>query len=223
MKKIVSLLGAGVISCTHVSSLDSLIEESWNATIENKTITIDKEGNTYENKGTGYIDGCLYKTVNHVVDHNSTATMTPFGMIEIPYEKKVEKTYVENVELEEVVKDKENDVAIFRLPKELCDKIGNKGFKDSNEVKIGMEVHIVGNPSLTGKTYRKTYVSRLEPPIETMPDYEGTFGLGVPCIGGDSGSRVFNNTNETIGLVRASAAGVCYVQRISYWNEHGIR
>lgn len=185
----------------------------WNSVQFNKTETIEADGNTHVQEGTGFVFGDKYITLDHVVNLNELRIPTPWGIITRTIEKKQETTYVDKIPLEKIESSDQTDVAVFKLPYELCVKYCNEGMPVNTSPKLGEEIYWVGHPGLSGKTLRFGRISRLDNPSDE-PKYEGSFGLSTYCVGGDSGSPAFNSRAELIGVVQGGHSQVCYVKPI---------
>lgn len=231
----IGVLGVGVVIAGSSASADVLLipeqqfEQAKSVILFNKTITTGKAGENdfnYEQKGTGFVYGDKYITVDHVVStYNYTYHyMAPWGPEQgtAPIVEREEKTFVlipgeGEFELEEIINDRERDMAVFQLPQEVCDlgycdKI--YPYKLKKDVKIGDEVYWSANPGNQGHHYRKSYVSRLENlPSLTKDIYnssgltdsmiQNSIGLGTHIIQGSSGNPVFDNeTGALVGVIK---------------------
>src|SRR3990167_6584333 len=103
-------------------------QKSSDIVLFNTTRTHYKEGKNIDSiytNGTGFVVGCKYYTVDHVVSQYNIQIESPFGIIYKTFERLKEDTFVENEKLEEIVNNKNNDVAIFSLTTNLCKKYKN--------------------------------------------------------------------------------------------------
>ena len=196
-------------------------QKSSDIVLFNTTRTHYKEGKNIDSiytNGTGFVVGCKYYTVDHVVSQYNIQIESPFGIIYKTFERLKEDTFVENEKLEEIVNNKNNDVAIFSLTTNLCKKYKND-IKFSYDIQLGQEVYYIGNPNLTGKTLRHSRISRLSPPDNVSIEYKDSIGLDTYVIKGDSGSPVFNINGEVIGVIQSFYGGIGYFKPIKQFIE----
>jgi S1-C subfamily serine protease len=175
----------------------------------------DGEVITAELEGTGVLVLDRYIiTVSHAVSHDSLQVemVTPMGIqrIDVPAEKLCEETYLNlggsRIRLEEVVKGKEDDIAIFKVPDGLQlvsfpYEIGN-----SDELQVGHFIYVIGNPMNYGINVREGIVSSLVAPeaiAAILPRYDNAFMISNGVNPGDSGTPVIairDGKYELVGL-----------------------
>lgn len=185
------------------------IEFAWNIVVPNNTISTFTNMNgaeeTREWGGTGFVVGDKYVTLDHVVSLHGDEIDTPFGSVDIPVQRREEKTYIEGVELISIEENPQTDIAVFQLPEELCKKYCNEGVPFCSDIYVGLDVFWIGNPENTGKIFRSGKVGRtLLPTAASLEGIEGAIGLGTYVIPGDSGSPVFNAKGELLGVIQFS-------------------
>ena len=207
-----------------------IIKNSMDAVVFNRTITYEKSDNKtsdnksdnkaveYKTNGTGFVMGDKYYTVDHVVSKYEKMLVSGALTLVVPVEREKEITSIDDIPLEEIVNDKNADVAVFRLPKELCAKYCNDLAYSTEPLEIGQQVYFIGNPNNTGKVFRMARIGRLE--SERMKgEYAGAIGLDTYIIPGDSGSPVFNMQGKIIGAIQAFSGGMGYFKPIKQFIE----
>lgn len=185
------------------------IEFAWKIVVPNNTIStftnINGDEETREWGGTGFVVGDKYVTLDHVVSLHEDEIDTPFGSLDIPVQRREEKTYIDEVELISIEENQQTDIAVFQLPEELCKKYCNEGVPFGSDIYIGLDVFWIGNPENTGKTFRYGKIARTSLSVAIpMEGIEGAIGLGTYAIPGDSGSPVFNAKGELLGVIQFS-------------------
>jgi len=188
----------------------------------------DGEVITVELDGAGVlIFGEYILTVNHAVSQDSfqVEMLTPVGIqrIDVPAEKLSEHTYLKlddsRIELEEVVKGKEDDIAIFKVPDSLhlnCFpyKIGN-----SDELEVGNFIYVIGNPMNYGINVREGIVSSMMAPeaiAVILPRFENAFMISNGVNPGDSGTPVIAIRDGRYELVGLSQGIFTNAQNLSW-------
>ena len=188
----------------------------------------DGEVITAELDGAGVlIFGDYILTVNHAVSQDSLQVemLTPMGIqrIDVPAEKLSEHTYLKlddsRIELEEVVKGKEDDIAIFKVPDGLhlnCFpyKIGN-----SDELEVGNFIYVIGNPMNYGINVREGIVSSMMAPeaiAAILPRFENAFMISNGVNPGDSGTPVIAIRDGRYELVGLSQGIFTNAQNLSW-------
>ena len=162
-----------------------------------------------ENIGCGIILKGKYVTMAHItniefvkegnyitIDNKRIIRMLPGSKLE----KKVE---LYGHELKELAL---NDVAIYKLPQELKNKLRIQEFpcKPKTKISLGEKVYIIGNPELEGSNIREARISDkdgFDSVEETNNQKKNSlFGVSMEVIPGDSGTPIVNENYELIGL-----------------------
>ena len=141
-----------------------------------------------------------------------------------PKKEKKEFEDVETVKLykqklESLILKPENDVAIYRLPRELR-HLPDFPCKVSTNISLGEEVYVLGNPLNRGNNIRKGEITTLEGCRGTETELnlgkrETFFGFNAPIAQGDSGCPIVNKNFELVGLVSFQLRGkFSYAKRI---------
>ncbi len=186
------------------------VETAWNIVVPNKTVLtfnnpISGLEETIEGEGTGFVVGDKYITLDHVTSLYEKEIDGPLGPITMPIERLEEKTYINDIELTPVIESPETDIAVFQLPKELCQKYCNEGVNISSELYVGLDVFWIGNPGNSGKVLRYGKIGRIDLPADIpLEGVDSAIGLNTYVIPGDSGSPVFNTKGELLGVVQFS-------------------
>ena len=149
--------------------------------------------------GEGYIIGLTHAT-------RLKATMlfrTPFGLI--PSSRKIisEKFYIGKKEIKLI--GSIDDITIF-YHKDYQKAISAK-WGDSDLVKLGDKVLIIGNSYSIGYNVKDGVISMLEVNHPRLPNAKNAFMISAPVNGGDSGSPLLikrANILEIIGIVNAN-------------------
>ncbi|MBU0792002.1 MAG: S1C family serine protease [Gammaproteobacteria bacterium] len=147
--------------------------------------------------GMGIVVKNHYLTMAHIVDFSKRRTRTPFGIMEFDQEVLNQKVSVNKKELEQIIVDTENDIAIYKLPKDL--ELKEFPCKPTSKRKLGDEVFLIGNPYLQGWNIRRGYISDLDD-YGNQPKGRKCFGINFSGIPGDSGTPVVNSKYELLGL-----------------------
>lgn len=162
---------------------------------------------------TAIVNGQYLITCNHVVNRGKFFYDFGFCRKEAPgYEKKSETTYLrwggKEVELEVILKDKENDVAIFKVPdgyqlNSLPCKLGN-----SDELEKGNFLYLVGVPGNLGVNIREGIYSTNKVPdlkFTNIPNLriksENSFMVSCGLNPGDSGTMIIGIRDGQYELV----------------------
>ena len=171
-----------------------------------------KEELIKENIGCGIILRGRYITMAHITNINTTKQgdyliIEDTRIIKMPPESKLEKKVrLYGYELKELVLNPKNDVAIYRLPQELRDKLQIQEFPCRPETKInlGEKVYIIGNPQLEGNNVRESRISDKDGFNSIKKTFDqkknSFFGIDSALIPGDSGAPIVNEKYELIGL-----------------------
>lgn len=177
--------------------------------------------------GYGIVLNNMYLTLAHIHDISLYGFGKPFSTFRIPDKVKSKKTELYGKELEELVYDTKNDLAIYRLHPNLQNKVKFLSFpcNPSTKISLGEEIYLIGNPRLTGNNIRKGYISDLNGFNGIKKDFDvgkksTFFGIDTMIMPGDSGTPVINANFELLGLCAISFYGLGYVKKIGeYLNE----
>jgi S1-C subfamily serine protease len=166
-------------------------------------------------------------TVSHAVSHDSLQVemLTTMGIqnIDVPAEKLSEKTYLNlngsRISLEEVVKGKEDDIAIFKLSDDLQLNSFPYEIGNSDELQVGDFIYVVGNPMNYGINVREGIVSSLVAPeaiAAILPRFENAFMISNGVNPGDSGTPVVAIRDGKYELVGLSQGIFTNAQNLSW-------
>lgn len=153
-------------------------------------------------------------TVNHAVsqDNLQVEMISPVGVqnIDVPSEKLNEHTYLKlngtRIALEEVVKGKDDDIAIFKVPDGLALNSFPYDIGNSDDLQVGNFIYVIGNPMNYGINVREGIVSSMIAPeaiAAILPRYENAFMISNGVNPGDSGTPVIairDGQYELVGL-----------------------
>ncbi len=166
-------------------------------------------------------------TVSHAVSQNSLQAelLTPMGIqsIEVPAEKLSEYTYLNlnggRIKLEQVVKGKEDDIAIFKVPD--CFQLNSFPYEigNSDELQVGHFIYVIGNPMNYGINVREGIVSSMMAPeaiAAILPRYENAFMISNGVNPGDSGTPVVAIRDGQYELVGLSQGIFTNAQNLSW-------
>ena len=166
-------------------------------------------------------------TVNHAVSQENLQVemITPVGVqsIDVPSKKLSEHTYLKlngtRIELEEVVKGKDDDIAIFKVP----DGLGLNSFPydigNSDDLQVGNFLYVIGNPMNYGINVREGIVSSMIAPeaiAAILPRYENAFMISNGVNPGDSGTPVIAIRDGQYELVGLSQGIFTNAQNLSW-------
>lgn len=144
-------------------------------------------------RGMGVVYDNYVLTVDHIVSQYGLQIQSPFGVMEIDFEKLKETTTLDGKVLEEIVNEKEKDIAVFKLPPNLIRNSYPFSLGDTDKLQYGQEILLIGNPALSGFNVREGIVSRK---VEN-----NRFAISANIVPGDSGTIVVDrNTFELLGL-----------------------
>ena len=175
-----------------------------------------EEDRIKENQGYGIIINQQYYTFAHIFEKEEMIK-TPFGYIKIPLDVKEEEHTIYGKKLEKVVCDYEKDIAIFNLSSDL--NLPNFPAEPSDELFLGDEVYIVGNPSLEGPNIRKANISRVNALGVNGEKNAGYFGVDKIIIPGDSGTPVVSKDFKLLGLSSFVKWDLGYIKKIGEFNK----
>ena len=177
-----------------VSAIQKVIN-SYEILVTNTKYRLTKEGEIEKAQrgGIGIVINNYIISLNHIVSMDSIVFNTPFGLVAQEIFKEKEETTLDDIVLKEVVKDKEQDIAVFKVYDEY---IGDKfpfALGDSDKIQYGQEVLLIGNPQLQGINVREGIVSS---------KVKGNgFYVSANITHGDSGSALIDrHTFELLGL-----------------------
>ena len=166
-------------------------------------------------------------TVSHAVSHDSlqAEVLTPMGVqsIEVPAEKLSEHTYLNldggRISLEEVVKGKDDDIAIFKIPD--CLDLNSFPYEigNSDELQVGHFIYVIGNPMNYGINVREGIVSSMMAPeaiAAILPRFENAFMISNGVNPGDSGTPVVAIRDGQYELVGLSQGIFTNAQNLSW-------
>jgi S1-C subfamily serine protease len=166
-------------------------------------------------------------TVNHAVSHDSLQVemVTPAGVqtIDVPAEKLSEHTYLNlngsRIRLEELTKGKEDDIAIFKVPDGL--KLASFPYKigNSDDLRVGHFIYVIGNPMNYGINVREGIVSSMIAPeaiSAVLPRFENAFMISNGVNPGDSGTPVIAIRDGQYELVGLSQGIFTNAQNLSW-------
>ena len=151
--------------------------------------------------GHGLIMGDYIITNDHIVTMHGIEYRTPFGTQLIIVDKQSEETMLKGSVLENIAKDRETDMAIFKLP-DSYQKPKPARFGDDDKLELLDKLYLVGDPFDRDYVVRPGYLGKKD--IINIPT---DFGMvkGKVFTGqvspGDSGSPLLNDKGEVIGLV----------------------
>ena len=172
--------------------LDS-IEKAIESFVFMHTKTTDKSGQVYEQDGFGVAYERFILTLNHIVSQDEIVTPTPFGRMTYYIDKEKEETTLGGVTIESIVKDKEKDIAVFRLPYAYRGESYPFGLGDSDKIRYTQEILLIGNPAYAGFNVREGIVSGKV--------QDGMFAVSANISGGDSGTiTVDRHTFQILGI-----------------------
>lgn len=153
-------------------------------------------------------------TVEHLVAQHELVLQTPLGPIEPPVKKMAEKTFIlwegEAHPLRPIYKNRADDVVLFELPKGVRPPSFPHPLGDSDELRVGNFIYVVGNPLNLGVNVREGIVSALKAPrmvsrIEAKE--ENAFMVSNGLMPGDSGAPVIairDGRYELVGLCQGT-------------------
>jgi len=199
------------------------------ATFETVTHFVNEEDPKIKSEhkmiGTGVvIKGKYILTVEHVVGQDGYYIRGPFGKMKLPgwtLEKRVVTllAHGERVPLKVLYRNREIDLALMELPKGVTATSFPGKIGDSDDLKVGNFVYLVGNPSVAGINVRQGIVSALQAPSNVSDMNmiaENTFMISTGLVAGDSGTPVVairDGKYEIVGL----AQGVYYSSNKLGW------
>lgn len=122
------------------------------------------------------------------------------------------------IELKELYRNEENDIAILELPEESANKISSFPYPigNANELTVGNYVLIAGNPFSKGAHVRNGIISAAEMFRDAIPKVksENLFVFSIPIFPGDSGAPIIavrDGVYELVGLAEGGLSGTACV------------
>ncbi|MBN2142359.1 trypsin-like peptidase domain-containing protein [Candidatus Woesearchaeota archaeon] len=115
--------------------------------------------------------------------------------------------------VKQLLLDEKLDFAVLELPRDYAGPRVPVRLGDSDKVKLGQEVWIVGNGGLKGDFIKRG----------TIANYvqDDRLPFACPVLGGDSGAGVYHaETFELLGLVRSARGTQSYAVPINFFKGH---
>lgn len=180
--------------------------------------TADGTQMQHELEGSGVVVGGRFiLTVEHVVTMHKLKIQTPVGVLEPPVKKVKEETYLqwdgEDHLLKVMYRNKDDDIALFGLPSGVSPPSYPYDVGDSDDLKVGNYVYVVGNPMNLGVNVREGIVSALQAPEQVAnieAKGENAFMVSNGLVPGDSGTPVIairDGKFELVGLSQGTFVG----------------
>ncbi|MFQ5913348.1 MAG: serine protease [Nitrospinota bacterium] len=153
-------------------------------------------------------------TVDHAVTSYELTASVPNGTVVVPAKKLRQETRIvlngQKHRLHALLRDRDNDIALFRLPGKLRLPSFPYGIGNSNDLKIGNFIYVVGNPMNMGLNVREGIVSNLRAPeiihaLSAVP--ANTFMVSNGLNPGDSGApalAIRDGEFELVGLTQGT-------------------
>lgn len=189
--------------------------------LEGKTVEFQKEGSGM------VLDGRFVLTVEHVVAQHDLDVNTLLGAIKFPVRRKIsEETSFRWMGKEHrllpIYKNREEDIALLEIPLGVSPPSFPYRIGDSDDLRVGNFLYVVGNPLSTGVNVREGIVSALRAPAraaEAGVKPEHVFMVSNSLMPGDSGSPIIAIRDGRFELVGISQGTVRGNTRLSW----GIR
>lgn len=189
-------------------------------TLVTRTKFILPDGDEIEKElvGSGVVVGERFiLTVEHTVAQNTFEISTPMGVMKLPLKKVEEKTYLrhEGAEhsLKAVLQSHEDDVALFEIPFGVNPPSFPYSLGNSDDLRVGNYIYVIGNPLNLGVNVREGIVSALRAPREISKveaKGENAFMVSNGLSPGDSGTPVIairDGRFEMVGLSQGTFLG----------------
>ncbi len=189
-------------------------------TLVTRTSFAFPDGTVFEKKlvGSGVVVGGRFVlTVEHTTGQHEIEIETPLGVMKIPVEKLGEKTYLrfagKEHPLEALVRNREDDIALFEIPPGVRPPSFPYSLGDSDDFRVGNYIYVVGNPLNMGVNVREGIVSALRAPREVSrveAKSENAFMVSNGLSPGDSGTPVIairDGRFEMVGLSQGTFLG----------------
>ena len=150
---------------------------------------VKKDGSTYS--GTGFIidTNGLIATAAHVIK----------GALAVNFTFK-NSVVSKDAKLLAITKDDTIDLAVLQIPNENLPYVI---LGDSNQVKAGEEITVIGNPRRLQNTITNGLISQIRQVSEKVVWHQ----ISAPISPSSSGSPVFNKNGEVIAIVTSSLKG----------------
>ncbi len=169
-------------------------------------------------EGSGVVVGDRFVlTVEHSVSQHEIVIQTPFGKYKSPVKKVSEENFVvwegKNYPLRIVYENKLDDVALFELPPLVRPPSFPYTFGNSDDLRVGNYIYVVGNPLNLGVNVREGIVSAMKAPTqisEIDAKGENAFMVSNGLMPGDSGTPVIairDGNYELVGLSQGTFLG----------------
>lgn len=168
--------------------------------------------------------GVVYKdfllTVDHAVSVYTIKEQSDTKVKEIKIDKHKEITTTSSgVPLETIVRDKENDIAVFRVPYNYDGRRYPFELGDSDKTEVGQEVLFIGNPNVLGFSVREGIIAS-KVFIHSHVKHPG-FYVSITPVPGDSGGLVVDrNTFSLLGLNSKTITGQGYMVPINLFKPY---
>ena len=168
--------------------------------------------------GSGVVVGGRYiLTVDHAASQSGIQIPTPFGIMKPPVIKLTENTFLRlggsDHLLKAVYRDQPNDIALFELPEGVRPPSFPYALGNSDDLRVGNYIYVVGNPMNLGVNVREGIVSALHAPKEIShvdAKGENAFMVSNGLVPGDSGTPVIairDGRYELVGLSQGTFVG----------------
>ncbi len=193
------------------ASYDLMKGMTYNSVTEGTGTYRMNENHRYRITGTGVVVGDKYLTVDHVVSQYEKIDYFGMTASRTGYSRRVEQTYLidgeRRIPLREVIKDRDRDIAVFRIPGEHCDGVCNELEPSdlfAGRPVLGAEVMFIGYPAKIGHYYREARFAGVIEKGKQYNDHElpvDAFAIFPSLITGDSGSGLFDrHTGRLMGI-----------------------
>lgn len=221
----------GLVACTKPHLLPERLEFYNDAAeyIHNLNVSIDWTdtnggSGTHKSGGTAFFLDDLCLTAKHCVHLEHIVYRNPFGFAYMPVKDLDVNADIGGMALSiERLGDKEIDSAILKFNGD--NYLPSIPYNTNTNIEIGMPVHLAGNPQMNGSVVRSGFVCDLDGYTSSM---KGAFGFDIPPIPGSSGSPIFNDNYEVVGVCSANVSNsIGYGTRIGEFlklmevNNHG--
>ncbi len=187
----------------------------------------DGESVEQQKMGSGVVLGGRYVlTVEHVIVQNGYTINSPFGTIQIPAKKISEETFFrwknKDYLLRTVYINKEEDIALLEIVSEARPPSFPYELGNSDDLRVGNFVYVVGNPLSIGINVREGIVSSTKAPagisvVGVEPRH--MFMVSNGLMPGDSGSPIIAIRDGRFELVGISQGTIAQNTRLGW----GIR
>lgn len=161
-------------------------------------------------------------TLSHVVSQDKIVTQTPFGPFIEPAEILREETYLihegEEKELKRILNNPEEDIAIFELPRGLKLNSFPYSIGNSDELRVGNFVYVIGNPANAGINVREGIISSLNynGKIPSLINFGNSFMVSNGVNPGDSGIPVVALRDGRFELVGLAQGTMLQTQKLGW-------